>query len=272
MSKHQSKTDFSHSIQIEQWGTIPQLLWSWRRIIYNRLQSCTKEAFTFICIFCDNSKKLIAWLPLMTPLIQKLFLIIPNQEGEGRVCGSRLVSGLSSLSTETWRVLLWVTIICSPGLWLSGNDFAPLGCFPQQAPAHPDSAAQGSRPDPGGQRLQNSSALGSTGEPPPPFHQAAAWAELGIAEYSILQKQWFSCEMRKMDGRNAHERPQHFASGQGSRIQCLLWKAKHGPYRLSTVALNKSYDLSHWDHVYASCWTHALSFSLNQGCRNQQLK
>lgn len=31
-------------------------------------------AFVFVSIFCYNSKKLIAWFPLMTPLIQKLLL------------------------------------------------------------------------------------------------------------------------------------------------------------------------------------------------------
>lgn len=67
-----------------------------------------------------------------------------------------------------------MNIICSLGLWLSGNDFTPLGCFPQQAPARADPAAQGSRPDPGGQRLQNRAALGRSGETQLGFHQAVA--------------------------------------------------------------------------------------------------
>lgn len=149
-----------------------------------------KEAFIFVYIFCNNSKKLFALLPLMTPLIQKLLLAIPNQEGEGRVCQLQMVSDPCSSSTETWRVLPWLMIIFSFGLWLLGNDFTPLGCFPQHAPAHPDSAAQGSRTDSGGQRLQNSPALGSTGEPQPQFHQLQAVALAELVSW-ILQKQLF---------------------------------------------------------------------------------
>lgn len=81
-------------------GVVLTMHYLWQAIVACQRSIC-------ICIhFCNNSKKLIAWFPLMTPLIQKLLLIIPKQEGEGKVRQSRTVSELPSLSREAWKVLL----------------------------------------------------------------------------------------------------------------------------------------------------------------------
>lgn len=59
-----------------------------------------EEAFVFVSIFYNNSKKLIDWSPLVTPPIRKLLLTISNHGEEERFCPPWMVSGLPSLSTH----------------------------------------------------------------------------------------------------------------------------------------------------------------------------
>ena len=83
MPKHQSKPGFSGRIQAEQWRSCPPSHHGPDHVIYNRLYAYMEEAFIFVSIFYNNSKKLIDWSPLVTPLIQKLLLFqITVKRGE----------------------------------------------------------------------------------------------------------------------------------------------------------------------------------------------
>lgn len=174
-----------------------------------------EEAFVFVSIFCNNSKKQFAWFPLVTPLIQKLLLFQIKMKREEIVHPGWFQGCLAYLQRLEGCSCEW--IICPPGLWLPGNDFTPLGCIPQQTPAHPDSAAQGSRPNSGGQGLQNSSALGSTGEPrhgPSGMFIELSWlcGVLNIPKEIVRTAEQGNWMLRMPT------KPQHSTSEYGSRI------------------------------------------------------
>lgn len=177
-------------------------MWSWPRIIYNRIYSRMKEAFVFVflSIFCNNPKKLIAWFPLMTPLIQKLFLNIPNQEPVSPELFQNCLAYLQRLegcSCEWWLFALWV---CG----FQGMTSLHWAAF-HNRPQHTQTL------------LHKGADLTLVDKD---FKTALHWAvqvshrrrftrqflELSWLLWSpkYSKSNYFGCEMKKMDGRNAH--------------------------------------------------------------------
>lgn len=154
-------------------------------------------------MFCNNFKKVIAWFPLVTPIIQKLLLIIPNQEQEGRVYQSWTVSELSSLSRDL-RILV------------SDNNFLFWVCgFQGMTSLH--WAAFHNRPQHTQTLLHRGADLTLVDKD---LKTALHWAVqvshghgftrqllglswlLGCLKY--FRSNYFGCEIRKSDDRNAH--------------------------------------------------------------------